>query len=339
MPNIKYLISRMVNMDFKSMNDRIKKISKITNKSRLSIFKDIVHCAIKFGAGYADYDLFEMYNLTEEERDTYITRGRNNELIKKYNNPEKDHLFRNKVEFNTLFKDFINREFIEVNTSKKEDVLKFMKKHQTFMAKPVLGTCGKGIEKINIKDYSNIDEIYDYLTAPNMNFELEELIIQDQDVSKIYADSINTVRMVTILDDDKIPHVICAYFRIGNGKYVDNFNSGGMVAPVNEETGEVIDKAIDKQKNLYEIHPITKTKIKGFKFKNWDEALNLVKKASKVVKDMRYIGWDICFSNKGVTLVEGNEYPGHDIYQLPEHTPNKIGIWPKFTKAYQKTKK
>ncbi len=339
MPNIKYLVSRMVNMDFKSMNDRIKKISKITNKSRLSIFKDIVHCAIKFGAGYADYDLFEMYNLTEEERDTYITRGRNNELIKKYNNPEKDHLFRNKVEFNTLFKDFINREFIEVNTSKKEDVLKFMKKHQTFMAKPVLGTCGKGIEKINIKDYSNIDEIYDYLTAPNMNFELEELIIQDQDVSKIYADSINTVRIVTILDDDNIPHVICAYFRIGNGKYVDNFNSGGMVAPVNEETGEVIDKAIDKQKNLYEIHPITKTKIKGFKFKNWDEALNLVKKASKVVKDMRYIGWDICFSNKGVTLVEGNEYPGHDIYQLPEHTPNKIGIWPKFTKAYQKTKK
>ena len=45
-----------------------------------------------------------------------------------------------------------------------------------------------------------------------------------------------------------MPHVICAYFRIGNGKCVDNFNSGGMVAPVNEVTGEVMDKAIDKIK-------------------------------------------------------------------------------------------
>ena len=57
---------------------------------------------------------------------------------------------------------------------------------------------------------------------------------------------------------------------------------------------------------------------------------------SKVVKEMRYIGWDVCFSNKGPILVEGNEYPGHDIYQLPEHTHDHYGIWPKFTKAFKK---
>jgi len=28
--------------------------------------------------------------------------------------------------------------------------------------------------------------------------------------------------------------------------------------------------------------------------------------------------------------VEGNNFPGHDIYQLPEHTPDKIGMYPKF---------
>lgn len=339
MANLKYLVQRVASMNYKTMIKKINQIHKKTGKGRIAIFNDMRHCAIKYGAGYSDYDLFEMYNLTEEERDTYITRGRNNDLIKKYNNPEYNHIFRNKAEFNTCFKDFIKRDWTLVNHIPKKKVLAFMKKYPIFMAKPINGTCGKGIEKINTKDYASLDEVYDYLTKDGMDFELEECITQCEEVSKIYPGSINTVRIVTILNDFNEPHVICAYFRIGNGKYVDNFNSGGMVAPVNEKTGVVLDKAIDKQKNLYANHPATGAKIKGFQFPMWEEALALVKKASHKVSEMRYIGWDVCFSDKGPLLVEGNEYPGHDIYQLPEHTHDKLGIWPKFTKAFEKTNK
>ena len=336
MANLKYLVGRVMNMDYKSMLEKINNIHKKTGKSRMAIFNDMRKCAVKYGAGYSDYDLFEMYHLTDAQRDTYITRGRNNDLIKKYNNPEYNHIFRNKVEFNTKFKDFIQRDFLEVNTSSKEDVIRFIKHHDVFMAKPIVGTCGKGIEKINVHDYSSFDEIYTYLTQDGMNYELEEVIVQNEKVASIYPGSINTVRIVTIVDDNKTPHIICAYFRIGNGKYVDNFNSGGMVAPVNEENGEVMDKAIDKKKNLYERHPATNAIIQGFVFPDWQKAIKMVKKAALVVPEMRYIGWDVAFSSKGPVLVEGNEYPGHDIYQLPEHTHNKIGIWPKFTKAFKK---
>lgn len=334
MPNVKYIIKRVVNMDFKAMIKKVNSIHIKTGKSRLSIISDMRNCALKYGAGYMDYDLFEMYNLSDEERDTYITRGRNNDLIKRYNNPEYAHMFRNKAEFNTLFKDFIKRDWTLVNHIPRKKIIEFMKKHNTFMAKPINGTCGKGIEKINTKDFQTLDEIYDYLTKNGNEYELEEVITQHPKVSKIYPDAINTVRIVTILNDLDIPHVICAYFRIGNGKHVDNFNSGGMVAPVNEETGIVIDKAIDKEKNLYAKHPLTNSSIKDFLFPNWKEALELVKEASKKVPEMRYVGWDVAFTPQGPILVEGNEYPGHDIYQLPEHTHNKQGIWPKFTKAF-----
>ena len=276
-----------------------------------------------------DYDLFEMYNLSKEQRNTYITRGRNNEIVSKYNNKEYFHIFENKDEFNTLFKDYIKRDWVKVKDTPKEDVIAFMKKHSEFMAKPIDGGCGHGIEKINTSNYKSLNEIYDKLTDENNNFELEEVIKQHPEVSKIYPDAINTVRVVTILKDN-VPHIICAYFRIGNGKYVDNFNSGGMVAPVNELTGEVMDRAIDKKKNLYENHPQTGSKIKGFKFPDWDKAISMCKEASKVVPQMGYIGWDVCFTPNGPIFVEGNEFPGHDIYQLPEHTPNKIGMMPKF---------
>jgi len=56
----------------------------------------------------------------------------------------------------------------------------------------------------------------------------------------------------------------------------------------------------------------------------------MCKEAAKVVPEMAYVGWDVGFSKKGPVFVEANDFPGHDIYQLPEHTPNKIGIMPKF---------
>ncbi len=329
MGNIKYILKRLKTMDKKAMFEKIDSIHKKTGKSKLYLLFDMQRCARKYGAGYMDYDLFEMYNLTPAQRDTYITRGRNNELVAKYNNKSYFHLFENKNEFNELFKDYIKRDWINVKDMPKEDVIAFMKRHPVFMAKPIDGGCGHGIEKIDTSEYSSLDEVYNKLVEGNNNFELEEVIKQHPAVSAIYPDAINTVRVVTILKDG-VAHVICAYFRIGNGKFVDNFNSGGMVAPVNEVTGEVIDRAIDKKKNLYETHPQTGSKIKGFKFPYWEEALKMCKEAAKVVPQMGYIGWDVCFTPDGPIFVEGNEFPGHDIYQLPEHTPNKIGMMPKF---------
>lgn len=328
MSNIKYILKRITKMDYKAMISKINSIHKKTKMSRIAIFRDMKTCAVKYGAGYMDYDLFEMYNLTPEQRDTYITRGRNADLVNKYNNREYFHIFENKNEFNTKFEKYLKRDWIDVTVAPKEEVIKFIEKHKIFMAKPIDGGCGKGIEKIDVKNYNSSDELYDYLND-NHNFELEELIKQNDEVNKIYAGSINTVRVVTILKNNE-PHVICAYFRIGNGKFVDNFNSGGMCAPVDIKTGIVQDKAIDKNKNLYEKHPQTGTKIKGFKFPDWEEAIEMCKEASKVVPEMGYIGWDVCFTQNGPAFVEGNEYPGHDIYQLPEHTPNKIGMMPIF---------
>ena len=348
MGNIIYILKRLKSMDKKAMMEKINSIHQKTGMSKLKIFLDMQKCARRYGAGYMDYDLFEMYNLTDKQRDTYLTRGRNNALVTKYCDLSVLHYFKNKDEFNTIFNNYLKRDWIKVNGTPKDQVIDFFKKHDEFMAKPIDGGCGKGIEKIKTSDYPVLDDLYDYLTKEGNNFELEEVIQQHQDVAKIYPNAINTVRIVTIVttkDGDSIlsipkeqrknielePHIICAYFRIGNGgKCVDNFNSGGMTAPVDEKTGVVAQVAIDKAKNVYEVHPQTGEKIKGFQFPDWEEALELCKKASKEIPEMGYVGWDVAFTPDGPLFVEGNEFPGHDIYQLPVHTPDKIGMMPKF---------
>lgn len=326
----KYLIQRVLNMNYRVMLDKISSIHKKTGRSRWAIFQDMRQCAVKYGAGYMDYDLFEMYNLTPEQRDTYLTRGRNNEIVVKYN--DKAHMadFGDKIRFNARFAPFLHRDWAAVTGDNREEVLSFLGRHPQFMAKPAQGSCGWGIEKLSTGDFSSLEALYERLAEKAPLLELEEVITQHPAVAAIYPGSINTVRMVTIRGKSGKVYLVTAMFRIGNGKFVDNFNSGGMVAPMDPDTGTVIDRALDKQKNLYENHPATGAPIKGFTFPDWDKAVELVTQAAQVIPEVGYVGWDVCFTPGGPCLVEGNQFPGHDIYQLPVHTPDKIGIMPRF---------
>ena len=119
MGNIKFILKRLLRMDYKAMLQKINSIHKKTGKGRLTIFRDMQDCAVKYGAGYMDYDLFEMYNLTPEQRDTYLTRGRNNAIISKYNDPAYGYIFDSKDEFNSRFGEFIKRDWVQMNGTTK----------------------------------------------------------------------------------------------------------------------------------------------------------------------------------------------------------------------------
>ena len=325
-----YLVQRVLRMNYRAMLDKISSIHAKTGRSRLAVFRDMKDCAVKYGAGYMDYDLFEMYNLTPEQRDTYLTRGRNNELVARYNDRAHMDQLGDKIKFNTRFAPFLRREWVPVTGDNREQVLAFLERYPVFMAKPSQGSCGWGIERVDGGDYPSREALYSHLLERAPLLELEEIIVQHPLVAAIYPGAINTVRMVTIRGKSGRVYLVTAMFRIGNGKYVDNFNSGGMVAPMDPQTGTVIDRALDKQKNLYVNHPATGTPIQGFVFPDWDRAVALVKEAAQVVPEVGYVGWDVCFTPQGPCLVEGNQFPGHDIYQLPVHTPDKIGIMPRF---------
>lgn len=327
--DIGYMVKRIAKMNYKAFFDKINSLHSKTGKSRIFLLWDMLCCGIKYGAGYMDYDLFEMYNLNSSERNTYITRGRNNALVRKYNNKDYVRYFDNKAEFNKHFSRFIQRDWILFNDNK-EDTLKFIESHEVIIVKPVDGACGKGIRKIITSDYPDAQSIYNELEKSDRKLLLEEVIVQHPKINEIYPLAVNTLRVVTIHHEGKTK-IVCTYFRIGNNMYfVDNFNSSGMVAPVDEYTGIVKDKAIDKNKNLYEVHPFSGTRIKGFRFPFWDEAMDMVRKAAEVIPQMGYVGWDIAFTPHGSCIVEGNPFPGHDIYQLPEHTPDKHGVYEKF---------
>ena len=106
-----------------------------------------------------------------------------------------------------------------------------------------------------------------------------------------------------------------------------NNGSGGMVVPIDIETGKTKYPGTDLFEHVYYKHPISNKDLVGVKIKDWDECVELVKKASKLCPTLKYIGWDVAVSVDGPCLIEANPYPGY-YYQFPLYLPDKYGYLP-----------
>lgn len=310
----------------------IDEVHKKTGKGKLFLFADMVHCGLKFQAGYVDYNLFEMYNMTEKERGTVITRGINNSIIKKCNDPELMKIFHNKERFNERFDKYLKRDWLKITPDSFEEFKAFATKHPRFVAKPTDLACGIGVEIIEVGN-RDLKEIFDGLLEKKQ-FLLEEPVVQCKEIAAIHPDSVNTLRVVTLMG-----HVVVAFLRIGNlHLHVDNFNHEGLAAPVDIHDGIIKYKALKKSGELYTEHPVTGVPIVGFKIPRWDEVVAFCETAAKEIPEVGYVGWDVCVMEDGVCFIEANEFPGHDIYGLPPHRDKNEGLLPVFKEAMNNAK-
>jgi len=327
MRKIKYMLKCLKRLNVKNMFNIINKLSKKTHKSKIILTIDIIYCALRYGAGYYDYQEFEFYNLTNKERKTYLTRVKNNNIIKTYNKKEDFYKLDDKGVFNEIFKDYIKRDFLIISKDNFDDFVKFTDRHKKIIAKIINGEGGKGISIINVNK-NNKREVFDELLKNNQTL-IEEVIIQNKEISKLYSGSVNTLRLFTFFDGENA-YVLNSVFKIGNGGVTDNFSSGSMYT-FTDDDGVVIVPAIDQDDNIYEIHPITKEKIVGFKVPLYDEACKLVIEAAKLMPTIKYIGWDVAITEETPVIIEGNSYPG--VFQIkPSLTNNHTGLIPKYQK-------
>lgn len=335
MNKIKYYFKRLFSMSFKNMFDSVKVVAKRSKKSRIHIFFDMIICSIKYQAGYMDYKVFFFENLTKYQRKTFVTRGVNNDYIKTMNNSLYYDWFNNKIKFNEKFNEYLGRDYMYLR-SNLEEFTEFVKKHKTIIVKPIDLQCGKDIDKIEITEKTNIKNLYMKLIH-HKQLLIEECVKQSKKMNKLFPTSVNTLRIVTCYKNKKTT-VLFRAIRIGNGKnVVDNFNHGGMYSVI-DENGIIYKPAIDKLGNVYERHPVTNTKIEGFEIPYFKEAIQMVKKAAKVIPEVGLVGWDVAITDKGPVMIEGNQLPGYDIYQSKIHlNDDGTGVKPLFDKViYEK---
>jgi hypothetical protein len=101
---------------------------------------------------------------------------------------------------------------------------------------------------------------------------------------------------------------VTSFLRIGaNGRSTDNISSGGVAVII--ENGKLnkwgfqksgIGTKIDK-------HPNSNITFKNYEIPYWDEIQDTVKNAHRMFYGLHSIGWDVCITENGILLIEGND--------------------------------
>ncbi len=333
MKQVGYFFRVLSGVRLKKFFNVINRVHEKCGQNRLYTFFDILKCARKYGAGYHDYIIFGFYDMNAEQRDTYMTRMRNKRLIEMLNDPQYSHIFTHKNEFDKRFRKYLHRDVRDIAEIDLEEFKEFIDGKDVIFAKPNVGESGKGIERLKTADFASVEDMYGYITDSAHNFGvIEEPIVQHPDLNTLYPCSINSYRIVTLVCDG-VAHCVYAVSKSGNsGKFVDNLDNGGICCPIDQETGKICGCAHTSALVTSDVQPYTKVPLMGFQLPFVKEAVEMAKQAALEVPEVKYVGWDVCVMPDGPAIIEGNVYPGYDFWQLPEHTPDKIGLYPYYRK-------
>lgn len=140
---------------------------------------------------------------------------------------------------------------------------------------------------------------------------IQRRISQHDAISSIYPLAVNTIRLITVMDDMGEVHVFPSKMRFGaGGNRVDNCGQGGLSIGINSDKGTLMNVAYYNPgfgKFVTDFHPDTGTKFAEFCIPFYHEALTYAKRLHKALCGVYSIGWDIAITTQGPVFLEAGE--------------------------------
>jgi hypothetical protein len=214
-----------------------------------------------------------------------------------------------------------------------ERIIDRLKTDGRLVLKPTYGTIGK---RIHICSYT--DGTYRVNGEEQTEAEFRALLSDLDDhlvcgfveqasyTADLYADSPNTLRILTMLDPDTgEPFIPAAAHRIGTDRSapLDNWSRGGLSANVDLATGELgpgIQYPYDGSLERHASHPDTGAQIAGTTVPGWSEIREGILDIAAACSQIPYVGWDLIVTDAGeFRVIEGNNCSGVRVFQV--HRP------------------
>lgn len=297
----------------------MRKLSIDCRISYVSLIGAFLSCRVIHGASWDNFYVHEMYKMNNRERKKVYTFKRQKNISDFLNcnaSDEEMSVIMHKNKFNKTFKTYIRRNWYDATKPNRELFINFLQDNKEFLIKPILSSCGKGIELLKTSEI-DIDKFYKEISRRDLI--LEEIIKQNSEIKSINPTSVNTVRLITAKFGNKVHVLGGGALRCGGrNAFVDNFHSGGCAYPINVDTGIIDGPGLSLQgrQKIYK-HPSTGKKMIGLQIPNWDIILETVCSAALIMQNIGYIGWDIAVLEDGCEIIEANvNYPDSDLVQL-----------------------
>ena len=278
--------------------------------ARFILMLKIYGSRVRYGIIPKEYFIYGFNMLSAEGRGSFVTRSNKYKYYKKFNSRNYVDFLNQKTETYRKFGEFYGRDVVSLYTDADFESFKsFVEKHPRFIYKPAQDYGGRGIKIYDLKNYDCPEDLFAIIIF-NGACVLEELIVQGEEIARIHPDSVNTVRLVTYHSDSGDTYPQWCFLRMGSGgSHTDNMSGGGISALVDFETGVVCDCGRDYLGHRYIYHPDTNVQLVGLKLPHWDEVRGLACRLAAVLPEVRFVGWDLAYSDRGWVFVEGNAQP------------------------------
>ena len=286
------------------------------NRFRLGIFLDILYCKVRFHASAEEYLRYRFYDFRDRYRKNFLLLYHQRHEYKKIN---ETGFTGSKYLFYQRIPDCFFREMILAPSCGEARFVAFAREHRRIVTKPDGGSYGKGIEAYT---YTDDDHAREYFTTLPKNTVCEAFICQHEGVGLLNPNSVNTVRIVSLIYGGEVT-IVSATLKTGGrtDTFADNMHNDGIGAQVDIATGVVNTCGFDYNSGRYLKHPVSNVQFLGLQIPNWNAAVDLVKKAHGQLPQCKLLGWDVAITPTGADIVEANNAPGTLLMQIGDMVP------------------
>lgn len=156
------------------------------------------------------------------------------------------------------------------------------------------------------------------ILGANRNVVIQELVQQHEQLSKLHPESVNTIRIMSLIRDGEV-RIVSSILRMGVGtSYVDNASSGGLYCGIDSEKGCLKKNAYTREHGFVKVHPTTGVLFEGYPIPSVDKCQELVKRlAWRISRTTRLASWDFSVdSDSNPIFIEVNmAYGGIQLHQ------------------------
>lgn len=324
-----YLGYYLKQIDWDKFNLFLKFTIQTTGRSRTAILYDVFQSVLRYNISILEYFQFRFFDLDRIERENWAGTGYMYEYQLKMNPKTQRHILDDKTLFYKHYSDFFihtvaDIEDLESKPALADSILSNLSGKLVFKAAD--GKCGAQVEIRNCEDFDK-KSMVEFMETKDYGL-VEEFIEQHPDINRLSPSAVNTVRIITELNDKGGVDILGCRLRISVNAPVDNMAAGNLAAPIEESTGRVCGLGVysDITKPEQEYHPVTNVRIVGFQIPFWEEILQLARKAALIHPQNRSIGWDVVVTERGPGLIEGNHDWCKLLWQLPVKKGLKISL-------------
>lgn len=192
--------------------------------------------------------------------------------------------------------------------------------------KPIFGMGGQGILRLTTDDGVFVQ---DGKTMPVSELEkllskdiwvIQKKIMQHPELDKFNASGVNTIRIITMLNQGK-PGFLASFLRISIGNsHIDNWDSGSLALGIEHEDGTLWADGFYRPRfasisHCLE-HPDSKIPFKGFKIPFYKEAVDISLRAHRFFYGRFIMTWDYAITPEGPVIIEINCRPTFQPLQM-----------------------